>query len=703
MQFRTISSRVAFWGFVIAAAATYAGPPAASPVTYQGQLRRDGAPANGVFDFQFTLRQADGVTFVDRTCAFDLLVINGLFQAELEFAASSFDGSPRMLQLGVRNAVGGIHDCTSNTIGSLFELLTPLQPIHAAPYALRAFSAPTGSSLNAADGSPVNALVVDNAGRVGIGTATPAEELTIAGDALLSTSGQYKGISGALGFLSNLGNGPPGVRLESTTDIDINLDTDNNSPTSQPNTLRIYGNGTSRATVSPILLVTDEGKVNIGGTNFSPDRRLEVGGVSHPIFDPGDPITEIEVFQYLQDDVAPPGFHGATAGIFLNSLIDFPDVLNRKRTEALFRAEANVDGTQLLRIVADSADTDIVLETDAGEAMRIDSGLNIGVGTATPARRLHVSNGPSGGVSQTAADLLVEDNASCYINVLAPDASERGVSFGSPADAVHGGVYYTNASGMTLRTDGNSTRMVIEPGGNLGIGTVGRSVDGRLHVQSDNARVAKFDRFSSDGELVAFARDDGAVGTITVSSGIVSYNAFTGSHYAWTDREILLGALVSLNGTNKRLGDRVNSEVVYGIDITTRANDSACLGIFSGSEEPTRAAGSDNPHLVAAVGNGELCVVDRGGGDIEPGDYLISSDVAGCAMKDDPARFAVGHVIAKAADRIRWAEVVADERGLKRAKSSVLFGAFVRAEDTTELRNRVERLEAALLKVEEAK
>ena len=108
-------------------------------------------------------------------------MVNGLFQAEVEFAASSLDGSPRLLQLGVREAIGGIHDCTSNTIGFLFELLTPLQPISAAPYAIHAFSAPAGSSLNAPDGLPIDALVVDNTGRVGIGTTSPQAKLHIAG------------------------------------------------------------------------------------------------------------------------------------------------------------------------------------------------------------------------------------------------------------------------------------------------------------------------------------------------------------------------------------------------------------------------------------------------------------------------------------------------------------------------------------------
>jgi hypothetical protein len=96
--------------------------------------------------------------------------------------------------------------------------------------------------------------------------------------------------------------------------------------------------------------------------------------------------------------------------------------------------------------------------------------------------------------------------------------------------------------------------------------------------------------------------------------------------------------------------------------------------------ESTREVGPENPLLVAAVGNGEMCVVERGGGDIEPGDYLISSDVPGCAMKDDPARFSIGHVVARAAERVQWSAVTTDNQGVRTAKVSVLFGNFVRAE-----------------------
>jgi hypothetical protein len=77
-----------------------------------------------------------------------------------------------------------------------------------------------------------------------------------------------------------------------------------------------------------------------------------------------------------------------------------------------------------------------------------------------------------------------------------------------------------------------------------------------------------------------------------------------------------------------------------------------------------------------AVGNGEMWVTDAG--DIEPGDYLISSSVPGCARKDDPCQFPVGYICARSASRVNWAEIEPDADGIKRVRISVLFESFVR-------------------------
>ena len=79
-----------------------------------------------------------------------------------------------------------------------------------------------------------------------------------------------------------------------------------------------------------------------------------------------------------------------------------------------------------------------------------------------------------------------------------------------------------------------------------------------------------------------------------------------------------------------------------------------------------------------AVGNGDLWVTDGGSGDLAPGDYLISSRIPGCAMKDDPAQFPIGYICARAAEGVKWSEVAADARGVKRKKISILFESFER-------------------------
>jgi hypothetical protein len=215
-----------------------------------------------------------------------------------------------------------------------------------------------------------------------------------------------------------------------------------------------------------------------------------------------------------------------------------------------------------------------------------------------------------------------------------------------------------------------------------------------------NAGVAIFNRTGTDGTVIGISNDSVAAGSISVAGATVSYNAFTGSHYAWSDETHQRDQLVSMSGQNRRYEDRPAAEVMYGIRTTSLANDAACLGAYLGPEESAKAPAADNPLLVAAVGNGEMWVVDRGG-DIQPGDFLISSEVPGCAMKDDPARFPVGHVVARAADVVRWAQIAETATdGVKRKKISVLMDNFVRGSGDERL---VEQVRAQQNEIDELK
>ncbi len=111
--------------------------------------------------------------------------------------------------------------------------------------------------------------------------------------------------------------------------------------------------------------------------------------------------------------------------------------------------------------------TNVPLKAAANSFSAINTFNNrVGIGTA-PGALLHVSNGASGATASTSSELVIEDNTSAYVQILTPDASERGVAFGSVASGFEGGVYYTNAGGMSLRTGGNQTQVVVAPSGEV--------------------------------------------------------------------------------------------------------------------------------------------------------------------------------------------------------------------------------------------
>src|SRR4051812_25499308 len=71
--------------------------------TYQGFLSDRGAPANGVYDLQFTVYDAlaAGNPVGSAVDVNDLAVANGLFTVTLDPGANVFSGQPRWLNIGV--------------------------------------------------------------------------------------------------------------------------------------------------------------------------------------------------------------------------------------------------------------------------------------------------------------------------------------------------------------------------------------------------------------------------------------------------------------------------------------------------------------------------------------------------------------------------------------------------------------------------
>jgi len=161
---------------VVAAAVALSVRPAlgqSTAFTYQGRLADAGVPADGLHDFRFRLFDAaeGGRQVGEMLCADDVDVADGLFTVILDFDQQFATPEERHLEVEVRRDTG--LNC-SNPAG--FVILTPRQQLTAAPLASHAKSA---FALAAADGSPESAVLVDDAGNVGIGTLPPGHRLDV--------------------------------------------------------------------------------------------------------------------------------------------------------------------------------------------------------------------------------------------------------------------------------------------------------------------------------------------------------------------------------------------------------------------------------------------------------------------------------------------------------------------------------------------
>lgn len=372
------------------------------------------------------------------------------------------------------------------------------------------------------------------------------------------------------------------------------------------------------------------------------------------------------------------------------------------------------DGTTNVLSVLDGGDIDMDNNT-----LFVDAPLNrVGIGTSTPSSRLHVAsaiqeyiqmqNTTSGVASYWSSHsstpwigtltahpfALISGNA---FRLYIAESGDVGIGTITPAQKLHvmGNAYVSGSIGIGTTSPAqnlhvNGTALVGENSG--GMGTFNVVQDGGTQGN------VVINRLTTDGVLVRFRRDGGTQGTIEVAGATVSYNAFTGSHYTWSQETPETGMLVTMTGENRRLEDQEDGEIIYGIRTSTEPNDPKILGAFLARENPN----TDIPDLVMAVGNGVMWIADNGE-DTEIGDYLISSGTPGHAMKD-VGQYDISYIVARAAEPVKWAEVDARVQGVKHKKISVLFESFTRnhayervAEELTQtkqdLGERIARLE----------
>jgi len=153
---------LAILGSVICLPGIVLTAPVGTAFTYQGRLIDANNSADGLYDFQFKLYDAnsDGHQVGGDVNKPDVDVIDGYFTVELDFG-NVFSGETIWLEIGVRE--GDSNDPNA------FATLSPRQEITPVPYSLQ-----------------TRGLYVSDSGNVGIGTKKPSEKLDVIGSMQIS-------------------------------------------------------------------------------------------------------------------------------------------------------------------------------------------------------------------------------------------------------------------------------------------------------------------------------------------------------------------------------------------------------------------------------------------------------------------------------------------------------------------------------------
>lgn len=223
-------------------------PAQSTAFTYQGKLRDSGSAANGTYDFEFRLfdAQSDGVQVGSTSSKPSVSVVDGVFTVTLDFGAA-FTGPDRWIEIAVSPAGAGN-----------FTTLAPRQKLNSTPQSTLAGTAKnldcsacvTDDKIDSVSGGKVVGVVAealnsgslnnvpasryvqsDASGNVGIGTAP-------ASGSKLTVAGQLELTSGGIKF--------PDATIQSSAGL-----------TSVSTTAPLSGNGTSASPLgiqSPLLI-----------------------------------------------------------------------------------------------------------------------------------------------------------------------------------------------------------------------------------------------------------------------------------------------------------------------------------------------------------------------------------------------------------------------------------------------------------------
>jgi hypothetical protein len=277
--------------------------------------------------------------------------------------------------------------------------------------------------------------------------------------------------------------------------------------------------------------------------------------------------------------------------------------------------------------------------------MRISSAGKVGIGNSSPdAQLLHVGSGAGGGSINGYTRLAIEASDYAVTTIKAPAANFSQIIFTDPTSSNLGGINFFNSTNatpnsMTFLTGGGNQRMRIDSSGNIftsgnysvlypgsGNATTGIFLesDGQLSCSRDNTVVARFNRNSTDGTLLSLSRQGTEIGTVSVSSGTVSYNAFAGSHWSQlsdgSKPVILRGTVLDSINELVQWPDEPTTERLCKVKVSNTVGSKKVYGVFMDWDNDWTAT---NDMYVTAVG-AFICRVNASV-TVQEGDLLESN------------------------------------------------------------------------------
>ncbi len=604
---------------------TQASAQVDSRFTYQGELKDAGNPVNGVYDLRFRLYNAQvGPAQVGPQVTVPAVaVVDGLFNAEVNFGAGVFTGAQLWVEIDSRPAGGGA-----------YVTLAPRQRLNATPFAAYALAANTAA------------------------TATTATNATTANNAL------------------NLNSQPPAFYTNAT-----NL---NAGTVPSARLTGAYSNALTLSNVGNVFFGSGANLTGINATNISSgilsDALLSANIARRNQTNTFTQQNNFDLQTTFNNNIVASDANGGDA---INLTANSVAAGNFLATGLRLNVDANsIHYGTYSNLGGSGTGTGFGFyswnETPGGHAFRAfmpnsAAGVNYGISVSNASTQGYGAQIINTATTGTTYGVYAENNSPDGYGLFAlhdattgtgPAIFGRTDSTSALAYAIHGQVNATSAGGSSAGVRGenlSTTGLGIgvhgsHAGGGWGVyGTTvtGYGVYGRatgagegVYGFSTGGYGGYFDTGVAGGAAL-YVVGTASVGVITIRGGADLAEKF---EFNCQSTEILPGMVVM-----------IDDEHDGGMELATGAYNKRVAGVISGAKELAAGMilgdfdGGKNPHAVALTGR-VWTFVDASEKAVEAGDLLTTSDTPGYAMPVVDESKAHGATIGKAMTKLSKGE-----------------------------------------------